>query len=340
MTRIAKFRPRLGLVGALVATVMLAGAVTANAQDKPVNLTIASFRQGSSWYVYAVNLAELLQQKLPKGSTIDAPPIAGGTGNPPLVSRGRANLAFGMAVVGDWAMKGKNAFKEPMRNLRALVGGWDQYYLVPMARGKVSGSLEKLFSEERPKAHVMLLSRGSIGAFGGEQLLDIAGGGEKDLRAAGGTYEFGSFDMVKSRFASGTGDVFVQVGTRGHPGITEIAQSTPSTFLQPSDATLQEMTKRYGWETATLPKGTFPGQDRDIRLPGTTTTLFASTDMSDDLAYTIVKTICENAKRLQQAHKALSEFDCKANQVWKKEVNGLPLHPGAARYYREQGWIK
>lgn len=331
---------RNGILGTIAVAAMLLGGVQANAQDEPVNLTVASFKQGSSWYVYAVNLAELLQQKLPEGSTVDSPPIAGGTGNPPLVSRGKADLAFGMAVVGDWALKGKFAFKQPLEDLRALVGGWDQYYLVPMARGEASGSLEDVFAKERPKAHVTLLSRGSIGAFGGEQLLDIAGGGEKAMEEAGGSYEFGSFDMVKTRFASGTADVFVQVGTRGHPGITEIAQATPSTFLAPSDATLEEMTERYGWETAVLPKGTFPGQDADIKLPGTTTTLFASTRMSDDMAYTIVKTICENAKQLQQAHKALSSFDCKTNEVWKEEVSGLPLHPGAVKYYREQGWIE
>ena len=61
--------------------------------------------------------------------------------------------------------------------------------------------------------------------------------------------------------------------------------------------------------------------------------------MSDDLAYTIVKTICEKTDKLKAAHKALAGFDC-SKEVWKEEVNGLPLHAGAARYYRERGWLK
>lgn len=335
-------RTRLArIAGALAVVTVLSGAPMAAAQEEPVALTIGSFQQGSSWYVYAVNLAELLMDNLPEGSTVDAPPIAGGTGNPPLVAAGRADMAFGMAVVGNWALSGKHAFEEPLDNLRALVGGWDQYYLVPMARGtELEGDLQGLFETERPQAHVTLLSRGSIGAFGGEQLLEIAGGGEETLTAAGGSYEFGSFDMVKTRFASGTGDVFVQVGTRGHPGITEIAQATPSTFLQPSEEVLDQMTEAFGWEQAVLPAGTFPGQDEDRTLPGTTTTLFASEEMSEELAYTIVKTICENAEVLQQAHQALSKFDCETAEVWRKEVNGLPLHAGAEAYYRERGWLE
>ena len=76
-----------------------------------------------------------------------------------------------------------------------------------------------------------------------------------------------------------------------------------------------------------------------IATPGTTTTLFASTQMSDDLAYTVVKIICENAETLRNAHKALSDFDCEKAGVWRNEVNGLPLHAGAERYYRERGWL-
>ena len=326
------------ILKSFVAAVAL--AATAHAQQ-PVNLTIGSFAQGSSWYVYSVNLGELLRSALPAGSNVDTPPIAGGLGNPPLVASGKAQLAFGMAVVGSWALEGKHSFKEPLGALRALVGGWDEYYLVPIARGAGHPpDLGRFFEKVKPKANVTLLQRGSIGAYGGQQLLEIAGAGEKALGAQGGNYEFGTFDMVKNRFAGGSGDVFVQVATLGHPSITEIAQSTPVTFLEPSKAALDEMTKRYGWETRTLPKGTFPGQDKEVLLPATTTTLFASTSMPDELAYTITKTICERTDKLRAAHKALASFDCANNEVWTRAVNGLPLHAGAERYYKERGWLK
>lgn len=314
-------------------------AAPAMAQDQPVNLTIASFQQGSSWYVYSVNLGEMLREVLPAGSTIDTPPIAGGLGNPSLIAAQKAQVAFGMAVVGNWALQGKIAYKEPLAGLRALVGGWDEYFLVPMVRGTgFASDFDPYFSKVNPKARVTLLQRGSLGGFSGEQLLGLVGAGEKELAATGGGYEFGTFDMVKSRFANGTADVFIQVATRGHPSITEISHGTPITFMQPSKELLAKMTETFGWETSTLPKGTFPGQDNDVDLPSTTTVLFASTDLSDDLAYAIVKTVCEKTDKLRAAHKALAKFDC-ANGVWKEEVTGLPLHAGAERYYKERGWL-
>lgn len=331
-------RVRRALLCAAAAAVI--GSAPAAAQQKPVNLTIGSFAQGSSWYVYSVNLGELLRGVLPAGSTVDTPPIAGGLANPQLVASGKAQLAFGMAVVGAWALEGKHGFNAPLPQLRALVGGWDDYYLVPIARGTgYPADMAGFFKSVRPKATVTLLQRGSIGAFGGQQLLEIAGADEKALSTQGGRYEYGTFDMVKNRFSGGTGDVFVQVATLGHPSITEIAQGTQITFLEPGKEVLDEMNKRYGWETKALPKGTFPGQDKDVPLPSTTTVLFASTDMSPDLAYTIVKTICERTDKLRAAHKALASFDC-ADKTWTREATGLPLHPGAEKYFRERGWLK
>lgn len=313
-------------------------AVTAQDVQEPVNLTIASFTQGSSWYVYGVNLGEILREALPEGSTVDTPPIAGGTGNPPLVAAGKADLALGIAVVNTWALKGEHAFEEPFENLRALVGGWDQYYLLPVTRGDNTSELTAYF-EENPDAQVVLLPRGSLGSLGGQQILDIAGAGEEELANSGGSYEFGSFDMVKSRFASGSADVFIQVVTVGHPAITEMAQAQQLTFMQPSDEVLGEMTERYGWETATLPAGTFPGQENDVKLPGSTTMLFTTAEFPDELAYTVVKTICEETEKLQAAHEALRTFDCEESRVWESKVNGIPLHEAAERYYRERGWI-
>ena len=145
---------RAAIVAATAATLGL-GASQALAQ--PVNLTIGSFAQGSSWYVYSVNLGEMLRAALPAGSSVDTPPLAGGLGNPPMVASGKAQLAFGMAVVGSWALEGNNAYKTPLKDLRGLVGGWDTYYLVPMARGaSPSKDLGDYFKTVNPKATVTL----------------------------------------------------------------------------------------------------------------------------------------------------------------------------------------
>lgn len=325
---------------ARICTAVAAFSVAAGVQaQQPVSLTIASFGQGSGWYVYAVNLGETLRQALPPGSKVDTPPIAGSVGNPRLVSVGKADLGFGMALVNNWAQKGSVSYDKPLPDLRALVGGWDQYYLVPVASGEADPDMDKFLHKDRSKARVVTLPRGGVGPVGAAQLLGIMNSGEDALKARGGNNEYASFAAVKSLFSGRNVDLFIHVLNPGHPTVTEIAQNTPVSFLQPPQSALEEMSKKYGWTVATMPKGTFPKQTQDIRLPSTHTTLFASTRMSDAMAYTIVKTICEKTDQLRAAHKALAKFDC-ANGAWKEEANGLPLHAGAARYYKERGWLK
>lgn len=328
---------------ALTATAAIALALCAapaGAQTKkPVELRIASFNVGSSWYVYGVTLAEVLRGKLPDGSKVDAPPLGGGTANPQLIERGKADIGLSFAVVNDWAMKGEFAFDKPQSKVRTLMGGLDDYYLGIVVNGKDRGpELNEFLDKQKADTRVMLLKKGSFGSFAGQQILDVAGSGEKEVAARGGRYDFADFPSIQAAFANGNADLFIQVITRGHPAVTEMAETGNVTLLEPSDKVLAAMKEKYGWSVDTLPKGSFRGQTRDLKLPGTTTAIIASSDMPDDLAYTIVKTVCENQDAFKAGHKALGGFDC-ATKAWKPDNLGAPLHPGAARYYRERGWM-
>jgi hypothetical protein len=321
-----------------VTLAMALGASTAMAAD-PVKLSIASFSQKSSWFAYSTRVSELLRTALPAGSTIDAPPKGGGTSNPRLVAAGKFDLAFGMASVAGWAKDGMVAYKEPLGNLRSLVGGFDQYYLAVVARKDKNDADLDSYIKANKDMKVVLRGKGSVGGLGGEILLGFSGASEKEVSAAGGRYDkVGSFGVVKTAISSGKSDLWIHTVTRGHPALTEIAIGTELSYLQPSDAVLAKM-EAQGWSTAVLPANTFKGQSRAIKYPGTTTSLFTSTAMSDDVAYTIVKAICDNQDRFKAVHKALSGFDC-ATKGWKQENVILPLHEGAKRYYKEKGWIK
>ena len=312
---------------------------TSAAAMDPVELKIASFKQGSSYYIYAVTIGDLLRTHLPKGSVIDTPPIGGGVANPALVSSGKADLGLSFSVSNTWASKGDIAFKNPVSNVRALVGGLDQYYVAILSNGKNgSNSVGSYLSKVKPDAQVIMLPKGSTGYYASHQLLGITNASEDQLSARGGKYNYGSFGVVKSSFANKSANLFAHVVTIGHPAVTDIALNNDITFLEPSDTTLKAMGTKYGWDTATLPAKSFKNQDKALRLPATNTVLIARADMSDELAYMITKTICENAKKLAAGHKALARFDPKT-RAWLPELTGIELHPGAVRYYREQGWL-
>ena len=57
---------------------------------------------------------------------------------------------------------------------------------------------------------------------------------------------------------------------------------------------------------------------------------------TDHLVYDVVKVVFENLDALREAHPALGGLDPEA----MLEGLAAPLHPGAARYYRERGWLQ
>lgn len=325
------------ILGIALSALMVASVPTRAAD--PVNLTIASFKSGSSWFVYSATIGEILRDALPEGSTVDAPPLGGGHANVRLVSAGKADLAMSHAMTNRWAAEGVVAYDAPITNIRGLMGGLDHYFLNVTAAGAKQGTgVAEYFTKVNPKAVIGLNPPGSVATFAGELLLKEAGASKDALAATGGRYTYIPIPDTISGFADGTVSATPQMITIGHPMTTEISQTTDVAQLVPSPELLATMSKKYGFLTDTLPAGSFRGQDEAITLPASNSTLIASADMSDDLAYTIVKALVENVERLRAGHGALAKFD--PAQAWKPELVNLPLHPGAIRYYRERGWME
>jgi hypothetical protein len=63
-------------------------------------------------------------------------------------------------------------------------------------------------------------------------------------------------------------------------------------------------------------------------------TVVASTKMADHVAYTLVKTWWEHYKDLWPIHRQLKGW---APELFVQDVATIPFHPGAIKFYREQG---
>jgi len=86
----------------------------------------------------------------------------------------------------------------------------------------------------------------------------------------------------------------------------------------------------------TIPAGTYKGQAEDVNTVGMGTLFCADSKVSEDQVYEMTKTIWENIDELRSRHAAVG------NMVLEDidNIKGVPLHPGAERYYREVGVLK
>jgi TRAP transporter TAXI family solute receptor len=300
-------------------------------------LRLATMELGSSWYVYGGLMANVLRKELPKGSTIDVLPYAGGVGNMTLVSKEESELGLGFPVTGKWGFEGQVAYDKKMTNLRGLIGGFDEYYL-----GIVATKKSKIVSladipKKRMPIHLVTVPRGGLGEFANRQVTEAIGANYKDIESFGGKVTHTSFGGISKMLIEGQADLFMQVVTAGHPAMSEIAITADVVFIGLSNDVVKKLTA-YGWAGATLPAGTFKGQNVPIPTIGTTTNLIATDKLPVEVAYAVTKAICENHEFLSRSHAGLRPFNPQVG--WKPEKLGLSIHPGAEKYYKEKGWMK
>jgi TRAP transporter TAXI family solute receptor len=98
---------------------------------------------------------------------------------------------------------------------------------------------------------------------------------------------------------------------------------------------LVETTPYYAF--ATIPKGTYKTTDADVTTFGVMATFVTSADTPAATVYELVRAVMENIENFRKLHPAFKNLDPK---MMIKNGLSAPLHEGAAKYYKEKGWIK
>jgi len=311
-------------------------ANTAALKD-PVHLRIASAGIGGGWYVYAATFAKIFRDVLPKGSTLDVLPIAGSVGNPKLVNRGDAEFGLAQTVTGFWATKGIETYDAPLKNVRAIAGGFDELWMAFIV-DKKSGlmSIEEVKAKNYP-LRLLTAQRGGTGELVTRMILDAYGMSYDSLEKAGGSAKPVPRPAVAGIIRDGKADAYSHSIMVNHATAVELSNNVDVRYLPLKSEVISNLSKS-GLAPVTIPAGSFRGQDKDIPTVGSPTILIVRADLDDEVVYTVTKALLENKAALDKGHAGLKAFDPKT--AWKQEKLGVPLHPGAARYYKERGWMK
>ena len=88
---------------------------------------------------------------------------------------------------------------------------------------------------------------------------------------------------------------------------------------------------------ATIPGGMYANNPEPTKTYGVLATLVTSAKVPADTVYIITKAVFDNFDEFKKLHPAFANLDPK-NMV--QDGLSAPLHEGAARYFREKGWIK
>jgi len=146
---------------------------------------------------------------------------------------------------------------------------------------------------------------------------------------------FGSGDAAEA-LRAGKLDALFLYSPFQNPLIADMANAG-SVRLVPIDraavAAIQE--RHHFLKATTIPGGTYKNQDDDLLTVGMDVLLVCRQDLPDQLVYDLARTLFESVPRLKEAHASASGIDPD-----RGPTAAIPLHPGAARYYREREILK
>ena len=134
------------------------------------------------------------------------------------------------------------------------------------------------------------------------------------------------------------GDVDAFISIVGHPNasVTDAELLCGISFIRIDDQHLTRLLERYPYFVATqIPAGHYRDGADDIGTFGIRAALVTHERTPEETVYTLTRSVFENLDVLRGRHPVLKGLDVRS----MIETNVVPFHPGALKYYTEQGWI-
>jgi uncharacterized protein len=250
------------------------------------------------------------------------------------VAAGEADLAVTLSCAAWMAYNGRGAFQGdplPIRGLALAVHPGHNFYNIVRADLGIRSFAE--IAARKPRLGLCVGNSTYIaGQITREYLKYYGIDLYHDIEAWGGTL-YTVFPEVTRLFIEGKANALMRENTRLSPaGVAASVCDTVSLSLDRQIA--DHLAAEFGTPVITLEPGTLRGQTEPVVTvtnPGYP--IIVHKDMPDDLAYRLAKALNEKS-----AHHAISE-DIFYSIRHAPETNA-PVHPGAARYYREMGALK
>ncbi|HOK49613.1 MAG TPA: TAXI family TRAP transporter solute-binding subunit [Sedimentibacter sp.] len=313
--------------------------------EEPVDLMFISMASTTAIYTYSTTIANMLLDVLPPGSTIDVPETSpGGLTAQYSVINGDTDLVVMNGISVRWSMENEDGVMglgKVTGGVSSLVNGLDMPHVtILFSKAFINKtnctSMEDLVKNKVP-ANFYIKQKGNLGEDAFTQVLEALNVTEEDLLSWGCTVTRDTAANIGTAFQDGLADITIDHLPNGQAATVQLTTNTECKVIGMAEETADALAKK-GWTKGIWKAGTskFIGHDEDILTVGAPNCLIVRSDLDEDLAYLITKTVCENKDKLVAASAALEEFQ--PEKGW--EILTDILHPGALRYYKEMGYIK
>ena len=312
-------RSRRNLVRGLLLAA-LSSLLVVTAASAGTRVTYKSAKSTSSYYQMAVQIAEAVKRATGGDMIVTVEESQGSVQNVKEVANRSGNYVFTTPpVLIRLAQAGKKMFKDASPRYQEIRSLFVIPSLTMHLVVRADAGIDR-FADLAGKR--FLIGKGSFGAREAAKYLKLFGlEGKVDLVDV-------ELNAAVAALKNGQIDGFATAGSYPAPNVIEAAAGTPIRLLSMTD----EQVKKTGRTRLVIPAGTYPGVDYDVVTTSLPVGAYTTTAMDDDTAYRLTRAFWEQKQ-------ALGEANPWWNAVTFEELKtlGAKLHPGALRYYREQG---
>lgn len=330
MKLVSGLRPVVAVVTALLGLTALAcgrtsqPAATASAGDR--RIVILTGPAGGAYSPLGQALADVYNTRIPGlhvvAAAADGP--GGAAANARALDEGKADLAFSRADLAFQVFRTQSSLPAGAAgagaHLRSIAVLYTNavHILVRRASGIVRGS--------EIRGRRVQMSDDNAGSILTRAVLEGHGLTTDDIRS------IASSRNALSRLKNDELDVRIFASAYPLAGIDDVGETSPIRLLSLEPAAIDRLRSRFPFfKPAVIPKGTYRGQVDDVQTVGIDGLLLCHDAMPESVVYDLTQTLFGALPELTRLQPSAGLIN-----VVKAPATPVPLHPGAARYYRER----
>lgn len=304
-------------VAALATVAVMALGDTAGAAD---TYRLMTGPQGGVWVPLGGALKNLWEKAIP-GLTVQTLPGAG-IANVRGIEEGKSDVGFGNTISTVDGVAGREPYPAATKNVCNLATLYPQYFQVVVLANAGINTIKDMKGKS-----IAVQTRGNTAEIVTQDILKANGLAYGDMKV---NFQASYTDAV-SLMKDGHAQVFTLGTTIPASSVMDLAAGRDMKLLDLSDSLAAMKKINPGYTLVTIKANTYPKQDKDVKVIGYGTHLVVSCKLPEDRVYTMTKTIVDNMKDLVAVTKAVEGVTPKD----MAEDIGVPLHPGALKFYRE-----
>ena len=308
-------------IAILAALVMCLGVPFSAAALELKQISIASAGTAGTFYIMAAGFADLFGRELSVNSVAEV--TAGSVENVKLLDTKRVELGVMQVDVMLDALAGRAPFKAPVEMVAVAPMYPNVIQFVVLKDSPINS-----FADLKGKK-VSVGSPGSGILATNQIILETLGMSMSDINP-----QYLSFAETTNAFRDGSIDAAIVNTAAPAPWVVDLETSHEIRIIEPTEEEVGMFTEKYGYfVSAKIPKEAYKSLDEDVSTFAVWINLSARSDLPEDDVYQMTKTIFEHTDFLKSIH-AVGSYVTLENVA---KISSLPFHPGAAKYYAEQG---